>query len=209
MYCRYCGKEIEDNAKFCKYCGKSQDGSSHDEDEISKNPYMQQATANAGAQIDARVKKHFDIRPGTNIIMETLFNTITGLPCWISLAVFVFYAIITSAFPRFSIRHFGLEVFFAIVLLAIFVYFLMIYLRVPLSVFAITEKRLLIRVWPGQKIDVPIDEIEQVTVTKGFFKNLNCGNLQITAGGQTYYFRSVACAETFKDALIKQMNRTV
>ena len=23
MYCKYCGKEIDDNSKFCQYCGKS------------------------------------------------------------------------------------------------------------------------------------------------------------------------------------------
>lgn len=22
MYCKYCGKQIDDNSKFCKYCGK-------------------------------------------------------------------------------------------------------------------------------------------------------------------------------------------
>ena len=22
MYCKFCGKEIDDNSKFCKYCGK-------------------------------------------------------------------------------------------------------------------------------------------------------------------------------------------
>ena len=24
MYCRYCGKEIDDDAVYCRYCGKSQ-----------------------------------------------------------------------------------------------------------------------------------------------------------------------------------------
>lgn len=24
MYCKHCGKEIDDNSTFCKYCGKSQ-----------------------------------------------------------------------------------------------------------------------------------------------------------------------------------------
>ncbi len=24
MYCRYCGKEIEDGAVYCRYCGKNQ-----------------------------------------------------------------------------------------------------------------------------------------------------------------------------------------
>ena len=23
MYCKHCGKEIDDNSKFCQYCGKS------------------------------------------------------------------------------------------------------------------------------------------------------------------------------------------
>ena len=27
MYCKHCGKEIDDNSTFCKYCGKSQDNS--------------------------------------------------------------------------------------------------------------------------------------------------------------------------------------
>ena len=25
MYCKHCGKEIDDNSSFCKYCGKPQD----------------------------------------------------------------------------------------------------------------------------------------------------------------------------------------
>lgn len=25
MYCKHCGREIDDNSSFCKYCGKSQD----------------------------------------------------------------------------------------------------------------------------------------------------------------------------------------
>ena len=25
MYCKHCGKEIDDNSSFCKYCGKAQD----------------------------------------------------------------------------------------------------------------------------------------------------------------------------------------
>lgn len=25
MYCKHCGKEIDDNSTFCKHCGKSQD----------------------------------------------------------------------------------------------------------------------------------------------------------------------------------------
>ena len=24
MYCKHCGKEIDDNSSFCKHCGKSQ-----------------------------------------------------------------------------------------------------------------------------------------------------------------------------------------
>ena len=28
MFCKYCGKEIDDNSTFCKHCGKSQDSSS-------------------------------------------------------------------------------------------------------------------------------------------------------------------------------------
>ena len=27
MYCKHCGKEIDDNSTFCKYCGKPQDNS--------------------------------------------------------------------------------------------------------------------------------------------------------------------------------------
>lgn len=26
MYCKYCGKEIDDNSSFCKHCGKAQEG---------------------------------------------------------------------------------------------------------------------------------------------------------------------------------------
>lgn len=25
MYCKHCGREIDDNSSYCKYCGKSQD----------------------------------------------------------------------------------------------------------------------------------------------------------------------------------------
>ena len=28
MYCKHCGKEIDDNSSFCKHCGKSQDSNS-------------------------------------------------------------------------------------------------------------------------------------------------------------------------------------
>ena len=27
MYCKHCGREIDDNSTFCKYCGKPQDNS--------------------------------------------------------------------------------------------------------------------------------------------------------------------------------------
>ena len=27
MYCKHCGREIDDNSTFCKHCGKSQDNS--------------------------------------------------------------------------------------------------------------------------------------------------------------------------------------
>ena len=27
MYCKHCGREIDDNSSFCKYCGKPQDNS--------------------------------------------------------------------------------------------------------------------------------------------------------------------------------------
>lgn len=29
MYCKHCGKEIDDNSTFCKYCGKSQGANSN------------------------------------------------------------------------------------------------------------------------------------------------------------------------------------
>ena len=25
MYCKHCGREIDDNSSYCKYCGKAQD----------------------------------------------------------------------------------------------------------------------------------------------------------------------------------------
>ncbi len=28
MYCKYCGKEIDDNSAYCGYCGARQDGNS-------------------------------------------------------------------------------------------------------------------------------------------------------------------------------------
>lgn len=31
MYCKHCGKEIDDNSSFCKYCGKSQESKSNRE----------------------------------------------------------------------------------------------------------------------------------------------------------------------------------
>lgn len=29
MYCKHCGREIDDNSSFCKYCGKSQDNTNN------------------------------------------------------------------------------------------------------------------------------------------------------------------------------------
>lgn len=38
MFCKFCGKEIEDGSRFCFYCGKSQN------EELSTNPLPQQLT---------------------------------------------------------------------------------------------------------------------------------------------------------------------
>ena len=32
MFCKYCGKELDDDAKFCKYCGKIVRGEAQTED---------------------------------------------------------------------------------------------------------------------------------------------------------------------------------
>ena len=32
MFCKYCGKELDDDAKFCKYCGKIVRGEAKTED---------------------------------------------------------------------------------------------------------------------------------------------------------------------------------
>lgn len=29
MYCKHCGREIDDNSLYCKYCGKSQDNTNN------------------------------------------------------------------------------------------------------------------------------------------------------------------------------------
>lgn len=29
MYCKHCGREIDDNSSFCKFCGKSQDSTNN------------------------------------------------------------------------------------------------------------------------------------------------------------------------------------
>ncbi len=205
MYCRYCGKEIEEDAKFCKYCGKSQNVTTRDEDEVTNNPYINQANAAATARIDARLRQHFTIQPGTRIVMETTYHTILGLPFYICLIFEVLYSIITLGAS--SGRFYRLNLTISIIVLIVILVTAFFYLRLPLSEFAITENRLLIRVWPTQKIDIPINQIKTVTAEKGFFSRMDYGKLQITAGGQTYYFRCVACAEIFKDALIKQMNQ--
>ena len=33
MFCKYCGKELDDDAKFCKYCGKIVRGEAKTEDQ--------------------------------------------------------------------------------------------------------------------------------------------------------------------------------
>ena len=44
MYCKHCGKEIDDNSSFCKFCGKSQDNrvstSNGSDDFITKRPIV-------------------------------------------------------------------------------------------------------------------------------------------------------------------------
>ncbi len=40
MYCKYCGKNIQNNIKFCKYCGKQlSDNKGQDEPKISSTRY--------------------------------------------------------------------------------------------------------------------------------------------------------------------------
>ncbi len=46
MYCKYCGKEIDDDALFCKYCGKSLKGPAQGEEQ--PQPAAAQGTAAKG-----------------------------------------------------------------------------------------------------------------------------------------------------------------
>ena len=95
MYCKHCGKQIDDNSNFCQHCGSKQDIVDKFDEQRASEVIVETKEGNA-LQIEISRKKHV-----FTIANETIANEIVGNLKMILLAVLL---ILVIGFTLFHIR---------------------------------------------------------------------------------------------------------
>ena len=62
MYCKNCGKEIDDSSRYCKFCGTDLS-----ENEISRNPDKNGSGYRTNVQLDGKINYSLDPNQVTSI----------------------------------------------------------------------------------------------------------------------------------------------
>ncbi len=210
MFCKYCGKEIVDGAKYCKYCGKSL-GSTPNPDNGSKadDPMQQVPKTNLNTRVLNTLEREFHVDPGRDIRNFTTFH---GLGFWgpaagvIACAILSF--IVSAIGHATNSRHPALTVLIIIAMFAFAAWAIVIVVRIFQSAFGITDTSLLVRIWPSQKYEIPLDQIEKVSVGNIPFSRAGiCGDLRITTKEKAYCLKSVGNVNAFKNTLVQQLSK--
>lgn len=82
MFCRFCGKNIEDDSLFCTYCGKPLEGNYAEPEGTISQPTLTTSPA------DIRDETYY-LYQASKIAGSTLIS-ITKIVCYVALAVFLF-----------------------------------------------------------------------------------------------------------------------
>ncbi len=221
MFCKYCGKEIDDNAVFCKYCGKKLKDSSDSESSENrsdtgnaKTPYQQKQLENIqqveSQRFDKVLAQNFNIDPDSEVIMTTSFHGAKRFASSILLLCTAVFFMIMLLVVAIAYRpHWALFVISLILFIASLIYFIISTMRITRAVFAVTDTQLLINTWmPSQKLTIPLDQIERVNINIiPFFRN-EYGDVHLSVNGKAYYFHPVYKPTEFRDALMNQIEKT-
>ncbi len=218
MFCKYCGKEIDDNAIYCKYCGKNvRDGSGSENRSDAgnaKTPYRQRQLERMQEEDSRRFDKvlaqNFAVEPERGVLMATSFHSVKRFASSILLLIVCVFFLVISFIVLVSYRPpWAVYVISWILVAAALIYFIICTLRITRSVFAVTEDQLLINTWmPSQKLTIPLDQIDRVNIDIVPFHRNEYGNLHLSVNGQTYDFLQIYQPNEFRDALMSQINKT-
>ncbi len=99
MFCKYCGKEIDDNSAFCKYCGKSLKMESDDSDDTISDSDMRKYAKMGRATISSDLSEQTftSTKEVTNMFSSPIFVIITVLMCvYILLRLFGSSSVLTK-----------------------------------------------------------------------------------------------------------------
>ncbi len=217
MFCRYCGREIDDNASFCPYCGKDQKGSSENESRSdagkAQTSYQQRNIENAqgkeAAQMDKVLAENFDIGSGSGVIMKTRFHAAMRFRASILVIITGVFFLVMSFIVLVSYRApWVIYVISWILIVAALIYFYRCTQRITRAVFAVTDTQLLIYTWrPSQKLTIPLDQIDEMNMQIVPFYRNEYGDLHLSVNGQKYFFHQIYKPKEFRDALANQMNK--
>ncbi len=225
MFCRYCGKEIDDDAVFCKYCGKSLTNDSGNENRSNAGSNSGNNTGNAGttyqqrnyermqqsekAQWDKMLAQNFNTDSDRGVIMATSFHGAMRFPASILVIITGAFVIVMSFIVLASYRpHRVLYTISWILFIAAIIYFIICTMRGRRAVFAVTEDQLLITTWmPSQKLTIPLEEIDEINMNIVPFYRNEYGDLHVTANGQTYFYHQIYKPAEFRDVLTDQVNK--
>ncbi len=142
--------------------------------------------------------------------METRFHAAVRFPASILLLITAAFFIVISFIVLISYHSpWALYVISWILVIAALIYFIICTLRITRSVFAVTDTQLLINTWmPSQKLTIPLDQIERADIDVIPFYRNEYGDLRLTANGKTYDFHQIYKPNEFRDALMRQINKT-
>jgi len=120
MFCKYCGKEIEDNSAFCKYCGKSLTDDSGNENRSNAGGNAGNNTENArttyqqrnvermqqseNAQWDKVLAQNFNTDSNRGVIMATSYHRAMMFPAQILIIITGVFVIVMSFIVLASYR---------------------------------------------------------------------------------------------------------
>ncbi|MCC8141588.1 MAG: zinc ribbon domain-containing protein [Lachnospiraceae bacterium] len=221
MFCRYCGKEIDNDAVFCKYCGKSLTNDSTNENRSNAGSntgntgttYQQRnyerMRQSQNAQWDKVLAQNFNTDSNRGVIMATSFHGAMRFPASILVIITAVFVIVMSFIVLVSYRpHRALYVISWILFIAAIIYFIICTMRGRRAVFAVTDKELHICTWlPSQKLTIPLAEIDEINMNIVPFYRNEYGDLNITANGQTYFYHQIYKPAEFRDVLTDQVNK--
>ena len=84
MFCRYCGKQIENDSDYCKYCGKVQTQTVTSEHSNNNSDVSPQDSLLSNGEKKGKVKEK-------NKKANYALQDATKVLCYIALAVFLFF----------------------------------------------------------------------------------------------------------------------